>query len=93
MPAAPDISGTTLDHMTSAVAPPGVSIADARLQEVSDGIDDLEGLLRDLAPQVLAAVVRRYGHFGLAEDAVQEALIAAAEQRPDRGLPARPRDG
>jgi predicted RNA polymerase sigma factor len=33
----------------------------------------LEGLLRDLAPQALAAVVRRYGHFDLAEDAVQEA--------------------
>jgi len=53
--------------------------------------DDLEGLLRDLAPQVLAAVVRRYGHFDLAEDAVQEALIAAAEQWPDRGLPGHPK--
>jgi RNA polymerase sigma factor (sigma-70 family) len=52
---------------------------------------DLEGLLRDLAPQVLAALVRRYGHFGLAEDAVQEALIAAAEQWPDRGLPGHPK--
>jgi len=38
MPAAADISGTRLDHMTSAVPPPGVSIADARLQEISDGI-------------------------------------------------------
>ena len=37
-----------------------------------------EDLLRELAPQVLGAVVRRYGHFGLAEDAVQEALLAAA---------------
>jgi RNA polymerase sigma factor (sigma-70 family) len=53
--------------------------------------DDLEGLLRDLAPQVLAALVRRYGHFDLAEDAVQEALIAAAEQWPDRGLPGHPK--
>ena len=53
--------------------------------------DNLEGLLRDLAPQVLAALVRRYGHFDLAEDAVQEALIAAAEQWPDRGLPAHPK--
>jgi RNA polymerase sigma factor (sigma-70 family) len=53
--------------------------------------DNLEGLLRDLAPQVLAALVRRYGHFDLAEDAVQEALIAAAEQWPDRGLPGHPR--
>jgi cyclase len=38
MPAAADISGTRLDRMTSAAPPPGVSIADARLQEVSDGI-------------------------------------------------------
>ena len=53
--------------------------------------DDLDGLLRDLAPQVLAALVRRYGHFDLAEDAVQEALIAAAEQWPDRGLPGHPK--
>jgi RNA polymerase sigma factor (sigma-70 family) len=53
--------------------------------------DSLEGLLRDLAPQVLAALVRRYGHFDLAEDAVQEALIAAAEQWPDRGLPGHPK--
>ena len=36
--AAADIPGTTLDRMTSAVPPPGVSIADARLQEVADGI-------------------------------------------------------
>jgi RNA polymerase sigma factor (sigma-70 family) len=40
---------------------------------------DVEGLLRELAPQVLGAVVRRYGHFDLAEDAVQEALLAATE--------------
>jgi RNA polymerase sigma factor (sigma-70 family) len=53
--------------------------------------DDLEGQLRDLAPQVLAALVRRHGHFDLAEDAVQEALIAAAEQWPDRGLPGHPK--
>ena len=38
IPAAADISGTTLDRMTSAVPPPGVSIADARLEEVADGI-------------------------------------------------------
>jgi RNA polymerase sigma factor (sigma-70 family) len=41
-----------------------------------------EGLLRSLAPQVLGAVVRRFGHFDLAEDAVQEALVAAAAQWP-----------
>ena len=37
-----------------------------------------EARLRRLAPQVLGAVVRRYGDFADAEDAVQEALIAAA---------------
>jgi RNA polymerase sigma factor (sigma-70 family) len=50
-----------------------------------------EDLLRDLAPQVLGAVVRRYGHFGTAEDAVQEALLAAATQWPVNGVPASPR--
>ena len=50
----------------------------------------VEGLLRELAPQVLGAVVRRYGHFDTAEDAVQEALIAAAEQWPRDGVPDRP---
>ena len=39
---------------------------------------DAERLLRDLTPQVLGAVVRRYGDFAAAEDAVQEALVAAA---------------
>jgi RNA polymerase sigma factor (sigma-70 family) len=51
----------------------------------------LEGLLRTLAPQVLGAVVRRYGHFDLAEDAVQEALLAAAGQWPADGVPDNPR--
>lgn len=50
-----------------------------------------ERLLRDLAPQVLGAVVRRYGDFGIAEDAVQEALVAAATQWPNEGLPDDPR--
>ena len=53
--------------------------------------DDLEGLLRDLAPQALAAVVRQHGHFDAAEDAVQEALLAAATQWRARGVPERPR--
>ena len=48
-------------------------------------------LLRRLAPQVLAAVVRRYGHFDLAEDAVQEALLAAATRWPMDGNPDDPR--
>jgi RNA polymerase sigma factor (sigma-70 family) len=50
-----------------------------------------EGLLRLLAPQVLAALVRRYGHFDTAEDAVQEALLAAATQWPAEGVPGNPR--
>ena len=49
--------------------------------------DDPEILLRTLAPQVLGAVVRRFGDFSSAEDAVQEALVAAAAQWPDRGVP------
>jgi RNA polymerase sigma factor (sigma-70 family) len=51
----------------------------------------IEDLLRELAPQVLAVLVRRYGQFGACEDAVQEALLAAALQWPDEGVPARPR--
>jgi RNA polymerase sigma factor (sigma-70 family) len=53
--------------------------------------DRIEGLLRELAPQVLGAVVRRYGHFDTAEDAVQEALLAAALQWPVDGVPDNPR--
>ena len=52
---------------------------------------EAEGLLRRLAPQVLGAVVRRYGHFDTAEDAVQEALLAAAVQWPKDGIPDNPR--
>jgi RNA polymerase sigma factor (sigma-70 family) len=51
----------------------------------------VEDLLRQMAPQVLGALVRRYGHFDLCEDAVQEALLAAAVQWPERGLPDRPK--
>ncbi len=50
-----------------------------------------EELLRELAPQVLGALVRRYGHFDLCEDATQEALLAAALQWPAEGQPANPR--
>ena len=48
------------------------------------------GLLRDLAPRALGAVVRRYGHFADAEDAVQEALLAAATAWPADGTPDNP---
>jgi len=50
-----------------------------------------EHLLRELAPQVLGAVVRRFGDFAAAEDAVQEALLAAAMQWPREGIPDNPR--
>jgi RNA polymerase sigma factor (sigma-70 family) len=55
------------------------------------GTTGVEGLLRRHAPQVLGALVRRYGHFDLAEDSVQEALLAAAQQWPVKGLPDNPR--
>jgi RNA polymerase sigma factor (sigma-70 family) len=48
------------------------------------------GLLRDLAPRALGAVVRRYGHFADAEDAVQEAMLAAATTWPADGTPDNP---
>jgi RNA polymerase sigma factor (sigma-70 family) len=51
---------------------------------------DVEGLLRELAPRVLGALVRRYGQFDRCEDAVQEALLAAAQQWPRDGLPSTP---
>ncbi|HEY6737862.1 MAG TPA: sigma factor, partial [Actinopolymorphaceae bacterium] len=51
----------------------------------------LEDLLRRLVPQVLGALVRRYGHFETAEDATQEALLAAATQWPRDGRPDDPR--
>lgn len=50
-----------------------------------------EDLLRDLTPQVLAALVRRYGHFDLAEEAVQEGLLAAATQWQADGTPQDPK--
>ena len=51
----------------------------------------MEDLLRGLAPQVLGILVRRYGRFDACEDAVQEALLAAARQWPDQGVPENPR--
>jgi RNA polymerase sigma factor (sigma-70 family) len=54
-------------------------------------VPSLEDLLRSLAPEVLGALVRRYGHFDACEDAVQEALLAAAVQWPSEGRPDNPR--
>src|SRR5215470_19920995 len=50
-----------------------------------------EQLLRELAPQVLGAVARRFRDFVSAEDAVQEAMIAAFKQWPKAGIPDNPR--
>ena len=52
---------------------------------------DIEGLLRELAPQVLAALARRNSRFDAVEDAVQEALVSAAQQWASDGIPANPR--
>ena len=51
----------------------------------------VEGLLRELAPQVLGTLVRRHGQFDACEDAVQEALLAAAQQWEKEGVPDSPR--
>jgi len=50
-----------------------------------------ERLLRELAPQVLGAVARRFHDFAAAEDAVQEAMIAAFTQWPQEAIPDNPR--
>ncbi|WP_026549435.1 sigma-70 family RNA polymerase sigma factor [Arthrobacter sp. Br18] len=49
-----------------------------------------EELLRHLTPQVLGALARRCGDFSAAEDAVQEALLAAVQAWPRSGVPANP---
>jgi RNA polymerase sigma factor (sigma-70 family) len=51
----------------------------------------LEDLLRELAPQVLGVIMRQFGGLDVAEDAVQEALIAAAKHWPADGVPGNPR--
>ncbi|WP_166852960.1 RNA polymerase sigma factor [Isoptericola sp. BMS4] len=51
----------------------------------------VEHVLRDQAPHVLGALVRRFGRFELAEDAVQEALLVAVRRWPDEGVPDEPR--
>jgi len=55
------------------------------------GVQDVEGLLRRLAPQALGVLVRRYGQFDACEDAVQEALLAAVGQWQNHGIPEHPR--
>jgi RNA polymerase sigma factor (sigma-70 family) len=55
------------------------------------GAREIGDLLRALAPEVLGAMVRRYGRFGACEDAVQEAMLEAVASWPARGVPERPR--
>jgi RNA polymerase sigma factor (sigma-70 family) len=55
-----------------------------------NGFPAAEDLLRASAPQVLGVLTRRHGQFDLCEDAVQEALLAAAAQWPDQGVPENP---
>jgi RNA polymerase sigma factor (sigma-70 family) len=62
--------------------------APASEAEASAGVEDL---LRELAPRVLGVLARRHGHFDACEDAVQEALLAAATRWPDQGIPDNPR--
>ena len=50
-----------------------------------------ESLLRELTPQVIAILVRRFGDFASCEDAVQEAALAAAVQWPAEGIPDNPK--
>lgn len=66
--------------MSTASAGPGMSLD-----------SNVELLLRQLAPQVLGYLVRRYGDFDACEDALQEALLAAAAQWPTEGVPANPK--
>lgn len=62
-------------------------------QEMADHAYDvpIERLLRELAPQVLGSVARRFRDFSSAEDAVQEAMIAGFTQWPQEGIPDNPR--
>src|SRR5262249_46687822 len=85
----------------TATTPPGArcSRATARRSRAPDPrrhnglvepVDQVQ-LLRQLAPRVRGALVRSYGRFDACEDAVQEALLAAALRWPQDGLPDNPR--
>lgn len=51
----------------------------------------MEALLRELAPQVIGLLARKHGQFDACEDAVQEALLSAAQQWPEQGIPDSPK--
>lgn len=52
---------------------------------------DLEAIYAAESRHVLATLIRLLGDFELAEDALQEAFLAAAERWPREGLPRNPR--
>ncbi len=56
----------------------------------TDPAANVERLLRELTPQALGIVARRFEDFSAAEDAVQEALIAAHAQWTTNPLPKHP---
>lgn len=58
---------------------------------MTPGRSPVDDLLRELAPQVVGVLTRRFGDFDTAEDAVQEALLDAAAQWPAQGVPDNPR--
>lgn len=70
---------------------PRVPVRDGPVNGGQDPAMDIENLLRAEAPQVLGALVRRFGRFDTAEDAVQEALLAASRTWPAEGVPEDPR--
>jgi RNA polymerase sigma-70 factor (ECF subfamily) len=53
-------------------------------------VDDLDGIFRRESGPVVATLIRVLGDFDLAEDAFQEALVAALERWPVHGVPDRP---
>ena len=64
--------GDTVEHAHRSA--PDHDVKDRRTA-VTDQLPDIasEHLLRELAPQVLGVVIRRFRDFAAAEDAVQEA--------------------
>lgn len=52
--------------------------------------DTFSPILREHAPRVLGALLRRYGGLDSCEDAVQEALLAAVKSWPHDGVPDNP---
>src|ERR1035441_9261211 len=74
----------------SCTSPPATP--EAQGEPVADGVRRrVEDRLRELPPQVLGTLTRRYGQFDACEDATQEALLRAAQHWPEDGIPQSPR--